>query len=310
MQLLFAGTPATAVPALEALLTSSHDVVAVLTRPPAQAGRGRRLVSSPVMLRAAAAGIEILTPPGPRDPAFLDRLVALAPDCAPVVAYGALLPPDVLDVPPWGWVNLHFSVLPAWRGAAPVQHAILAGDALTGATTFRLVAEMDAGPVFATVTEAVRPTDTAGSLLERLARAGADLLLSTLDHLEAGELQPRPQPSENVSYAPKLRSDDARVRWEAPAFAVDRRVRACSPAPGAWTWYVGTRLKLGPVSPTPQVEDLAPGELRVAPGAVYVGTGSHAVSLGEVQPQGRAAMPADAWARGQRPAAGARLGSG
>lgn len=308
MRLIFAGTPAAAVPSLEALLRSDHEVAAVLTRPDAPAGRGRRLVASPVAERATEEGIELLTPRTPGEPAFVRRLAELAPDCAPVVAYGALLPQTVLDVPRLGWVNLHFSVLPAWRGAAPVQHAILAGDPVTGATTFRLVEEMDAGPVFGTLTEAVRPTDTAGELLGRLARAGAELLVSTLDHLAAGDLTAHPQPSEGVSYAPKIAVADAMVRWTAPAFAVDRRIRACTPAPGAWTTYAGARLKLGPVSPAEGVEELAPGVLSVRPTGVHVGTGTHAVVLGTVSPQGRRVMSADAWARGARPPVGVRLG--
>jgi methionyl-tRNA formyltransferase len=310
VRLLFAGTPDAAVPSLEALLTSDHEVVAVLTRPDAPAGRGRRVTASPVALRAAEAGIEVLKPRTPRQPEFLDRLVAIRPECAPVVAYGALLPQPVLDVPSHGWVNLHFSLLPAWRGAAPVQHTILAGDEVTGATTFRLVAEMDAGPVFGTVTERVRLRDTAGDLLERLARAGAPLLVSTLDHLAAGDLEPRPQPVDGVSYAPKVDAGDARVRWEDPAFAVDRRVRACTPFPGAWTTYAGTRLKLGPVQLAPEVADLAPGELAARPTGVHVGTGTHAVALGHVRPEGRKMMPAKAWVRGARPHAGVRLGVG
>jgi len=308
VRLIFAGTPAAAVPSLEALLRSDHEVAAVLTRPDAPSGRGRHVIASPVAEQAREEGIELLTPRTPHEPVFVRRLAELAPDCAPVVAYGALLPQAVLDVPRLGWVNLHFSVLPAWRGAAPVQHAILAGDPVTGATTFRLVEEMDAGPVFGTLTEAVRPTDTAGELLGRLARAGAELLVSTLDHLAAGDLTAHPQPSEGVSYAPKIAVADAMVRWTAPAFAVDRRIRACTPAPGAWTTYAGARLKLGPVSPAEGVEELAPGVLSVRPTGVHVGTGTHAVVLGTVSPQGRRVMSADAWARGARPPVGVRLG--
>ena len=190
VRLLFAGTPRSRCRRWTTLLAGPHEVVAVLTRPDAAAGRGRRTRPSPVAERAEQAGLEVLRPPSPRDPAFQRRLAELAPDCAPVVAYGALLPEAVLAVPAHGWVNLHFSLLPAWRGAAPVQHALLAGDETTGATTFRIVRELDAGPVLGTTTEAVRPTDTAGDLLDRLATSGAALLAATLDGLEAGRLVP------------------------------------------------------------------------------------------------------------------------
>ena len=165
MRVVFAGTPEVAVPSLDALLASRHEVVAVFTRPDAPSGRGKRLTASPVAERAAELGLETLKPHRPRDQDFVARLTELAPDCCPVVAYGALLPQRVLDIPPQGWVNLHFSLLPAWRGAAPVQRAILAGDQVTGATTFRIVLELDAGPTFASITEPIRPTDTAGDLL-------------------------------------------------------------------------------------------------------------------------------------------------
>ncbi len=308
VRLLFAGTPAVALPALETLLAGPHQVVAVLTRPDAAAGRGRRTRPSPVAERAGRAGLEVLRPPSPRDPAFQQRLAEIAPDCAPVVAYGALLPESVLAVPAHGWVNLHFSLLPAWRGAAPVQHALLAGDETTGTTTFRIVRELDAGPVLGTTTEAVRPDDTAGDLLDRLATSGAALLAATLDGLEAGRLVPVQQPADGVSYAPRLEVDDARVRWDDPAFAVDRRVRACTPAPGAWTTLAGERLKLGPVTVVGPA-GLAPGELRVDKREVLAGTATDAVRLGEVQPHGKRPMPAADWARGARLGPGARLGT-
>ena len=308
MRVLFAGTPAVALPSLEALLASSHEVVAVLTRPDAPAGRGRRERRSPVAVRADAAGVEALTPGRPSEPAFLDRLRELAPDCCPVVAYGALLRQDALDVPRHGWVNLHFSLLPAWRGAAPVQHAVLHGDEVTGATTFRLVAAMDAGPVLGTLTEAVRPSDTAGDLLERLSVAGAGLLTATLDAVEAGTAQAVDQPADGVSYAPRIEVDDARLRWADPAFAVDRRVRACTPAPGAWTTLGAERLKLGPVTTRADADALAPGRLQVTRTDVLVGTGTDPVALGEVRPAGRRAMPALDWARGARLPAGVVLG--
>jgi methionyl-tRNA formyltransferase len=301
MRLLFAGTPAVALPSLDALLASRHEVVAVLTRPDARAGRGRTLTPSPVKERAMEAGIEVLTPTTLRDPALQERLAAIAPDAAPVVAYGNLVPPSVLDLPRHGWVNLHFSVLPAWRGAAPVQHAIIAGDEVTGASTFRLEAGLDTGPVLGTLTETIRPTDTAGDLLGRLADAGSGLLVRTLDALEEGILTPVPQPGDGISLAPRLSTDDARVRWGHPAMAVDRRVRGCTPAPGAWTTLPdGARLGLGPVRIATEVTDLAPGEVRVGRGEVLVGTGTHAVRLGEVRPAGKKAMAAADWARGAR----------
>ncbi|HEY0186261.1 MAG TPA: methionyl-tRNA formyltransferase [Cellulomonas sp.] len=310
MRLLFAGTPAVALPALDALLDSRHEVVAVLTRPDAPAGRGRTLRPSPVKERALAAGIEVLTPIRLGEDGFADRLRALAPDAAPVVAYGNLVPGWALAVPPHGWVNLHFSVLPAWRGAAPVQHAVISGDEVTGATTFRLERGLDTGPVLGTLTETIRPRDTTGDLLGRLSDAGAGLLVRTLDALEDGILDPVPQPADGVSLAPRLTTDDARVRWEHPALAVDRRVRGCTPAPGAWTVLPdGSRLGLGPVLPVPAVDDLAPGELRAERAEVLVGTGTHAVRLGEVRPAGKRAMAATDWARGARPPAGTVLGA-
>ncbi|TML23152.1 MAG: methionyl-tRNA formyltransferase, partial [Actinobacteria bacterium] len=175
MRLVFAGTPAVAVPALDAIAASRHELLAVLTRPDAPAGRGRHLVRSPAGAWAHERGIEVLTPGRPRDPEFLARLAELDPDCVPVVAYGALVPPGALEIPRYGWINLHFSLLPAWRGAAPVQHAVLHGDEVTGASVFQLEAGLDTGPVFGTLTEPIRPTDTAGDLLERLAHAGARL---------------------------------------------------------------------------------------------------------------------------------------
>jgi methionyl-tRNA formyltransferase len=308
MRLIFAGTPQTALPSLRAILDSHHDVVAVLTRPDAPTGRSRKLSPSPVARVATDAGIEVLRPQRPRDPDFLVRLAEIGPDCAPVVAYGGLLPRPALDVPKHGWVNLHFSLLPAWRGAAPVQHAILAGDDLTGASTFQIEEELDSGPVYGVVTEPVRPTDTSGDLLDRLAVAGARLLVATLDGIEDGTLLAHPQSSDGLSWAPKLTAADAEVDWSAPAVRVDRLIRACTPAPGAWTTFRGDRLKLGPVRADPQAADLGPGQLRADRGGVGVGTGTRAVLLGEVKPQGTRVMPADDWARGARLGPAERLG--
>ena len=308
MRLVFAGTPEVAVPALDALLASSHEVVAVLTRPDARSGRGRREAESPVALRAAEAGVETLKPARASDPALRERLLELAPDACPVVAYGALVPPALLELPAHGWLNLHFSLLPAWRGAAPVQHAILHGDDVTGASVFTLEAGLDTGPVLSVMTELIGPRDTSGELLDRLATAGAGLLVATLDALERGELTARPQPTEGVSLAPKVTVADARIDWSKPVFHVDRQVRACTPAPGAWTTWGDDRLGLGPVEPVASSDvgpgdttPLAPGQVSAGKRAVLVGTGDgQAVRLGEVRPAGRKPMSAADWARGVR----------
>ena len=323
MRLVFAGTPAAALPALRALVASRHQVTAVVTRPDAPAGRGRKVDRSPVAELAGELGIEALKPARPKEEWFLDRLRAMAPDCCPVTAYGALLPQAALDIPAHGWVNLHFSLLPAWRGAAPVQHAVLRGDDITGATTFRIVRELDAGPVFGTLTEPVRPADTSGELLGRLALAGAELLVRTMDAIEDGTARAVPQPADGISLAPKLTPADARVDWKLPAHLIDRRIRGCTPDPGAWTELAGSpsdsaRVKLWPVTlaagaglvcgpgrdpagaAPARTPSLAPGELRVDRNAVYAGTGSVPVRLGDVQPPGKRRMPAADWARGLR----------
>jgi methionyl-tRNA formyltransferase len=314
MRLVFVGTPDPAVPSLRALLDSPrHEVVAVVTRPDAPAGRGRKLVRSPVGRVADEAGIPVLTPARPSEPDFLAQLAQLAPDCCPVVAYGALVPRKALEVPRHGWVNLHFSLLPAWRGAAPVQAALRHGDEITGASTFLLEEGLDTGPVFGVVTEEVRPTDTAGDLLGRLATSGAALLVATLDGIEDGTLEARPQPVEGISLAPKVTTADARVDWTAPSLAIDRLIRSVTPEPGAWSTFREERLGLGPVTPLgaddPAPEPaLQPGELLAEKRRVLVGTAGAPVQLGEVRPVGKRAMPAPDWARGVRIAAGERLG--
>jgi methionyl-tRNA formyltransferase len=284
-------------------------VVAVLTRPDARSGRGRKESRSPVAERADAAGLPVLQPRSPREPEFLEQLAELAVDCAPVVAYGALVPQAALDLPPHGWVNLHFSLLPAWRGAAPVQHAIMAGDEITGASTFRLEAGLDTGPVFGTVTEAIGPRDTAGDLLGRLAMSGAGLLVATLDGIEAGTLVAEPQPAEGISLAPRIEPADAQIDWSLPAHVIDRRIRGVTPAPGAWTTWRGDRLRLAPVEPLSSSVALDVGEVSVGPAGVLVGTGRGAVRLGDVQPAGKRMFPAVDWARGARPEPGERVGS-
>ena len=309
MRLVFAGTPDAAVASLAALLESRHEVAAVVTRPDAPAGRGLRTAASPVAELAGQAGLEVLKPRRVRDPEFQARLRELEPDCCAITAYGALIPDEVLAIPAHGWVNLHFSLLPAWRGAAPVQRALMAGDDLTGATTFRLVRELDAGPVYGMVTEPVSNEDTAGTLLERLAVSGAGLLVATMDGIGSGSLEAREQPADGVSLAPKVTPDEARVTWAHPALVIGRQIRGCTPQPGAWTELAGTRLKLGPLASLNASggAPLAPGEMRIERSRVLVGTGTAPVELGEVQPHGKRPMAAAAWARGLRLAEPARL---
>jgi methionyl-tRNA formyltransferase len=307
MRVVFAGTPEVAVPALDAIAASRHELVGVVTRPDAPSGRGRRLVASPVAQRAEELGVPVLKPEHPRDPEFQAALAELRPDACPVVAYGALLPQSALDLVPHGWINLHFSVLPSWRGAAPVQHSLWAGDEVTGATTFRIVKELDAGPVFGVMTERIRPTDTAGDLLQRLAEGGSGLLVQTLDGIEDGTLEAREQQPEGISFAPKILVDDARVDWARPAAAIDRQVRACTPAPGAWSTFEDERIKIGPVTPIDHPQ-LPPGVLDVTKSAVLVGTGTTPVQLGEVKAFGKKQMAAADWARGVRLESGVRLG--
>lgn len=299
MRLVFAGTPEPALPSLRRLIASSrHEVVGVLTRPDTVAGRGRRAVRSPVAQLADEHGIPVLQPARPGDPDAVRTLTEWAPDCCPVVAYGALLRPPLLDLPRHGWVNLHFSLLPAWRGAAPVQAALAAGDEVTGASTFRIEEGLDTGPVFGVVTETVRADDTAGDLLARLAESGAGLLEATMDGLEEGALTAVPQSTDGVSVAPKVTVDAARVDFTLPAVAVDRHVRSVTPAPGAWTEVNGLRVKLGPVTVTD--ETLPAGVVEVRKRAVLVGTATTAVELSRVQPPGKKPMAATDWARGAR----------
>ncbi|HLS64198.1 MAG TPA: methionyl-tRNA formyltransferase [Ruania sp.] len=316
MRVLFAGTPAVAVPSLEALLASSHDVVGVLTRPPAPVGRKRVLTPSPVHSAAEAAGVQVITSNRPHEEATLTQLNTLAADVVAVVAYGALVRSPALELPRHGWINLHFSLLPAWRGAAPVQHAIMAGEEITGATTFQIEAGLDTGPVLGTMTETIRARDTSGDLLDRLAHAGAPLLVSTLDALEAGAADPTPQSTQGVSLAPRLTSADAQVDWHLPGHVVDRRIRGCTPAPGAWTMLGGSRFKLGPVRPqrdaqlSAEERTLAPGEICASDGSVLVGTGTHPVLLDRVAPPGKGWMAATDWARGARLEHGAAFDGG
>lgn len=308
MRIVFAGTPDTALPSLQRLIDSPrHDVVAVLTRPDAASGRRGSPQPSPVARLALDHGIPVLRPAQPNAPESVAELAELAPECCPVVAYGALLRDALLEVPAHGWVNLHFSLLPAWRGAAPVQAAIAAGDEVTGATTFRIEPELDSGPVYGVATETIRADDTAGELLARLAVSGAELLAATLDGIADGALHAVPQPHDGVSYAPKISVDDARVRWDLPAAVIDRRIRAVTPNPGSWTMIGDLRVRVGPVGLADDgPAGLSPGDIHIDRRHVWVGTGSVPVRLGKIQPPGKKLMDAADWARGARLDAGMR----
>lgn len=295
MRIAFAGTPDAAIPSLQALLDAGHEVVAVITRPDAPAGRGRTLSESPISAFANSRGLRVFKPARLAD--FGDELRALAPTCIPVVAYGGLVPEDMITIPTLGWINLHFSLLPRWRGAAPVQRAIIAGDVTTGATTFRLEAGLDTGPVFGSIVRPIAPDDTAGSVLDALAHDGAQLLADTVAVLESAH--PTPQSVDGVTHAEKLTKADAEIDWAAPAISIDRLIRGCTPDPSAWSAFAGARLGIGPVQLRQDITDLAPGALRFD-GDVLVGTGSNAIALRQVKPAGRSWMDADAWARGLR----------
>ena len=269
MRIVFAGTPDPAVVALQHLIDSGHDVVGVITRPDARKGRGRTMHPSPVAALAEKHAIPMVKPtslkPGTEDGDDVrERLRQWQPECIPVVAYGNLITSDLLDVAPHGWVNLHFSLLPAWRGAAPVQAAILHGDEITGASTFRIEQGLDTGTVLGSITEPIHPTDTSDDLLTRLAYKGAELLVATLDGLEAGTVVARPQDG-TATYAPKIDKHDARIDWQQPAHVIDRQIRAHTPAPGAWTMMGEDRVK---------------------------------VQLGQMQVPGKKMMSASDWARG------------
>lgn len=298
MRILFAGTPEVAIPSLERLIGDGHDVAAVLTRPPARARRGHKLIPSPVHAFAEEQGIEVFTPTSLRDEEAQRVIATYEAEAVAVVAYGMLIPPALLDVPRHGWINLHFSLLPAWRGAAPVQYAIATGDDITGASTFRIDEGLDTGPVFGQLTETIGARETAGDLLERLSLSGAELLSRTFALLEAGEANPVAQEGD-ASLAPTISVADARVDWSLPALAIDRRIRAHTPAPGAWTELEGVRVKLGPVLPVNDDVSLEIGEIQAGK-RVFVGTGSTPVELSWVAPAGKKRMDATDWARGAR----------
>jgi len=306
MKLLFAGTPATALPALTAVLDAGHDVVAVASNPDAPVGRGQRLVASPVAAEARWLGIKLMQPQRAREPGFIDAVTGLDVDVAIIVAWGQLIPDGLLDVPKHGWINLHFSLLPAWRGAAPVQRAIMAGESTTGVTTFRLVHDLDAGPVWRQLAVSIGQDETAGDLLDRLAVVGANVLVQTLDDVAAGAV-PQPQPTSGVSLAPKITAVDARVDWTRPVAVVVNQVRGVTPWPGAWTMLDGQRLKICQVMPySTAAEGLAPGDLLATKRQLLIATGDGLLELTTVQAPGKPPMAGADWARGARLNPGAR----
>lgn len=297
MRVVFAGTPDVAVPSLDAIVAAGHDVVAVLTRPDAPSGRGKKVAASPVAQRADSLGVRVVKPATLRGDEVLATFRELAPDVCPVVAYGNLVPDALLAVPPHGWVNLHFSRLPAWRGAAPVQRAILAGDITTAVTTFELVTELDAGPIYRVLDVPIADDIHAGELLADLARRGAAVLVDTLADIEAG-VRPIPQPDADVTYAAKITPADARIDWTSPARQVHNLVRATDPAPGAWTTLDGERFKVLDTAPANPGLELEPGELAADKHHLWVGTGDGLLELRRVQPTGKKPMAGADWARG------------
>lgn len=299
MRLVFAGTPAPAVPSLHRLAASDHDVVAVVTRNDAPIGRKRVLTPSPVAGAAEELGLPVIRADR-LDAAVTTEIAALQPELGVIVAYGGLVREPLLSTPAHGWINLHFSLLPRWRGAAPVQHALIAGDARTGASVFQLVAELDAGDVFGERTMEIPANATAGELLAALADDGAGLLADVVDEIAAGRAVARPQQGE-PTYAAKLGDDDGRIRWDRPADAVLGRIRGVTPEPGAHTTIDGARFKVLAVAPAPDdAPALAPGALALHGRQVLAGTSSSPIVLQTVQPAGKGAMRAADWWRGLR----------
>ncbi len=298
MRVLFAGTPEVALPALNALVNSSHEVLAVLTRPDAPVGRKRRLTPSPVKARAEELGLPVLTPATLRDPEAQREIAELQVDAAAVVAYGNLVPRAALDIPTHGWVNLHFSLLPQWRGAAPAQRALLAGQEHTGMTVFRLDEGLDTGEVIATAPTQIGPLETSGQLLDRMAQDGAPLLVQVMDALEAGTATFTAQDEAGASHAAKLSPAEAEIDLTAPAEQVSAQIRGMSPAPGAWTTLHGERFKILSVEEAPEHAPLPPGRLLATKKHLLMGTGTTPLALGMVAPAGKKAMRGADWARG------------
>jgi methionyl-tRNA formyltransferase len=307
MRIVFFGTPAFAVPSFQALRRERYQVVGVVTQPDRAQGRSRsRLVAPPIKLEAEAAGLPVLQPPRPMGDVFLANLRRLEPDLAVVVAYGHLLRSDVLTTPPLGMINVHASLLPRWRGAAPIQHAIIGGDAETGVSIMQLDAGLDSGPVLHRVATPIGPDETAGELAARLAELGATALVEALSLLTGGFARPEPQDPAGATLAPKFDRDDARLNWSDEAEALARRVRAFDPAPGAWALHGDKPLKLFGAAASSQPGE--PGRVLAAGDRLVIGCGQSALSVREIQPAGRGRLPVADWIRGRGIAVGDRLG--
>lgn len=295
MRIIFAGSPAAAVPSLRAVAASEHELVAALTREDSPFGRKRVMTPTPVAIVAAELGIPVVK--ADRLGAVADELAALKAELGVIVAYGGLVREPLLSAPAHGWINLHFSLLPRWRGAAPVQRAIMAGDDVTGATVFQLVEELDAGRVYGRLTQRIGRSETAGHLLDSLAEAGAGLLVGVIDAIADGSARAEEQTGD-VTLAPKLGIEDGRIDWNEPAESIDRRIRGVTPEPGAFTMVDGIRLKLLDARPARDRPSMAPGLVK-ADGGILIGTASAPIELVTVQPSGRMPMPAGAWWRGR-----------
>ncbi len=313
MRIVFMGTPASAAASLETLLGGPDEVVGVVTQPDRPVGRGRVSMPSPVRRRAEEAGIPVRTPRKMKDPGLLEQLAGWRPDLMAVVAYGRILPQAILDLPPLGCVNVHYSLLPRYRGAAPMQWAILKGEAVTGVTTMQLVAEMDAGPILLAEKMLMRPDETAASLEARLVPVGARLLAATVRGVERGSLTPRSQDPASVTFAPMLRKEDGVIDWTRPAREIERRTRAFTPWPSAFTCWRGKRVKVHGARPLPPVAapGTAPPGTVVGVGAegISVATGADVLLLTELQLEGRKRMAADAFLRGAGVRTGMRFGN-
>ncbi|HEX2241260.1 MAG TPA: methionyl-tRNA formyltransferase [Actinomycetota bacterium] len=307
MRVAFFGTPAAAVPTLEALIESPLEVVVCVTNPDRPSGRGMRLTPPPVKSAALSAGIDVMQPGSVRDRAWIDEFAGLRSEVAVVVAYGKILPAELLTVPALGFVNVHMSLLPAYRGAAPIQRALMDGAATTGVSIMLLTEGMDEGPVLAQRSVEVGPEETAGELEERLAMLGATTLVETLPGYGRADITPIPQDQSKATYAPKISGKDARIDWAAPAAEIHNQVRALNPDPGAFTRLRGSTLKMWRVAETEGDGDLAPGELMFTD-ELLVGAGDRALRVVEAQIAGKKRLPGPDLARGLRLEAGERLG--